>query len=59
LRNGRTAQANMETIDFVLEGNIREALDTRDARSMEWLFDFSAADSGYVMVEYLDVLGNL
>ena len=58
-RNGRTAQANMETIDFVLEGNIREALDTRDARSMEWLFDFSAADSGYVMVEYLDVLGNL
>ena len=59
LRNGRTAQTNMETIDFVLEGNIREALDTRDARSMEWLFDFSAADSGYVMVEYLDVLGNL
>jgi len=58
-RNGRTAQANMETIDFVLEGNIREALDTRDARSMEWLFDFSDADSGYVMVEYLDVLGNL
>lgn len=59
LRNGRVPQNNMETIDFVLEGNIREALDTRDARSMEWLFTFSAADSGHVIVEYLDVLGNL
>lgn len=59
LRNGRVPQTNMETIDFVLEGNIREALDTRDARSMEWLFTFSAADSGHVIVEYLDVLGNL
>lgn len=59
LRNGRVPQTNMETVDFVLEGNIREALDTRDARSMEWLFDFSAADSGTVIVEYLDVLGNL
>ena len=49
----------METIDFVLEGNVREAMDTRDARSMEWLFDFSAADNGYVLVEYLYVLGNL
>jgi len=59
LRNKRVPQANMETIDFVLEGNVREAMDTRDARSMEWLFDFSAADNGYVLVEYLDVLGNL
>lgn len=52
-------QANMYTIDFVLGGNVHEALDTRDAKSMEWLLDFSAAGSGYVMVEYLDVLGNL
>lgn len=59
LRNNRVPQTNMETIDFVLEGNIREALDTRDARSMEWLLTFSAADNGHVMVEYLDVLGNL
>lgn len=59
LRNGRVPQANMYTIDFVLEGNVREALDTRDARTMEWLLDFSAADNGYVIVEYLDVLGNL
>lgn len=56
---GRTPQANMYTIDFVLDGNIKKALDTRDARSLEWLFDFSAADSGNVIVEYLDPLGNL
>lgn len=56
---GRTPQANCYTIDFVLDGNIKKALDTRDARSLEWLLDFSAADSGTVLVEYLDPLGNL
>ncbi|MDO9011334.1 MAG: major capsid protein P2 [Gallionella sp.] len=59
LRNKRVPQVNMATIDFVLEGNVREALDTRNARSMEWLLDFAAADNGFVLVEYLDVLGNL
>lgn len=58
-RFGRVPQANVYTIDFVVEGNIRNALDTRDARSLEWLFDFSAADTGTVYVEYLDPLGNL
>jgi len=42
-----------------LDGNITKALDTRKARSLEWLFDFSAASSGTVLVEYLDPLGNL
>lgn len=56
---GRTPQTNVYTIDFVLDGNIKKALDTRDARSLEWLFDFSAADTGTVYVEYLDPLGNL
>jgi len=55
----RTPQANMYTIDFVKDGDIRKALDTRDSNSLEWLFTFSAADSGRVYVEYLDVLGNL
>lgn len=60
LRNKRVPQgATFQTIDFVLEGNVKDALDTRDARTMEWLFDFSAADNGFVLVEYLDVLGNL
>lgn len=57
--HGRVPQANVYTIDFVTDGDIRKALDTRDARSLEWLFDFSAADSGTVYVEYLDPLGNL
>lgn len=56
---GRVPQANVYTIDFCLDGNIKKALDTRDARSLEWLFEFSAAGSGTVLVEYLDPLGNL
>lgn len=59
VRAGRTPQANVYTIDFVLDGNVRKALDTRDARSLEWLLTFSAADNGTVLVEYLDPLGNL
>jgi Viral coat protein P2 N-terminal domain len=59
IRMDRVPQANMYTIDFVVDGDIRKALDTRDARSLEWLFDFSAADTGSVIVEYIDLLGNL
>lgn len=56
---GRVPQTNWYTIDFVVDGNMSKALDTRDAKSLELLADFSAADSGYVLVEYLDTLGNL
>lgn len=59
VRSGRTPQTNVYTIDFVTDGNIRNALDTRDARSLEWLLEFSAADNGTILVEYLDALGNL
>lgn len=59
VRFGRVPQANMYTLDFVIDGSIKKALDTRDAKSLEWLFDFSAADNGSILVEYLDVLGNL
>lgn len=58
-RFGKVPQANVYTLDFVVDGDIKKALDTRDAKSLEWLFDFSAADTGTVIVEYLDVLGNL
>lgn len=58
-RFGRVPQTNVYTLDFVADGDIRKALDTRNARSLEWLFDFSAADTGTVYVEYLDPLGNL
>lgn len=56
---GNTPQTNYYTLDFVADGNIRKALDTRDARSLEWLFTFSGADNGTVIVEYLDTIGNL
>lgn len=56
---GRVPQANVYTLDFVMDGNIVKALDTKKARSMELLCDFSAADNGTVLVEYLDPLGNL
>lgn len=56
---GRVPQANVYTVDFVLDGAVSKALDTRDARSLEWIPEFSASDSGTVIVEYIDVLGNL
>lgn len=56
---GRVPQTNCYTIDFCVDGDIRKALDTRSSRSLEWLFDFSAAGSGTVYAEYLDPLGNL
>jgi len=59
LRNKRVPQTNMYTIDFILDGNIENAFDTRRSQSVEWLFTFSGADSGYVVIEFLDVLGNL
>lgn len=58
-RFGCKPQANVYTVDFVAQRSIKHALDTRDARSLEWLPEFSAADSGSVIVEYLDPLGNL
>jgi hypothetical protein len=59
VEHGRTPQANIYTCDFIVDSNQNQALDTRGARSMEWVPEFSAADSGYVMVEYYDTLGNL
>lgn len=58
-RWGRVPQTNMYTIDFIADGKVRDALDTRDARSLEYLLTFSAADNGFILVEYLDTLGNL
>lgn len=55
----RVPQANVYTVDFVLDGGIQKALDTRDAKSLEWLLDFSGADNGTILVEYVDPLGNL
>lgn len=56
---GRAPQANVYTIDFMLDGKTGDALDTRDAQTLEWLIDFDAADNGRVLVEYLDPLGHM
>jgi hypothetical protein len=58
-KHGKVPQANVYTIDFCPDGNIADALNTKDARALEWLLDFSAADNGDVIVEYVDTLGNL
>jgi hypothetical protein len=56
---GRTNQTNTYTVDFMVDNNLRNCMDTRGDRSLELLPTFGAADSGFVIVEYLDVLGNL
>lgn len=52
-------QSGYMSIDFIPDGNVKNALDTRNARSLELQVTLSAADSGYVIAEYLDQLGNL
>lgn len=59
VQNRSVNQTGFYTADFVPDGNLKNALDTRDARSLELTPTFSAADSGFVIVEYLDKLGNL
>ena len=48
---GLTPQSNIYTIDFVADRAVVKALDTRSARMLEWMFSFSAADTGTVLVE--------
>ena len=57
--HGRVPQTNWYTADFIVDGNQGGALDTRDAKSMEWLLNLSGAENGYVLAEYYDTLGNL
>lgn len=56
---GRVNQTNMYSVDFVSDGNVEKAWNTRGIRSLEVNPTFSAADSGYIIAEVLDVLGNL
>jgi hypothetical protein len=58
-RWGRVPQTNWYSVDFTVDGVVTKGLDTRDARSLEVIPEFSGAESGYIVVEYLDVLGNL
>jgi hypothetical protein len=59
VRHDRVPQANCYTVDFILDGNVRNAFDTRKAQSVEWIPTFSGAEAGFILIEYLDTLGNL
>ena len=54
-----TNQTNWYSVDMVPDFNVKNAMDTRQDKSLELIPTFGAADSGYVVVEYLDTLGNL
>jgi len=57
----RKPQTDVHTIDFVLDGNQSNMLDTRgnSVRSLQLLLDLKAAGQMYVYVEALDAIGNL
>lgn len=55
----KSNQSNCFTIDFVPDDNMKNAMDTTQDKSLSLLLTFGAADSGYVVAEYLDTLGNL
>jgi hypothetical protein len=57
--NGLTNQTTTYSIDFMADRNIKNCMDTRKDKSLELIPTFAAADSGFAIVEYLDVLGNL
>lgn len=52
-------QTNTYSVDMMPDENVRNCMDTRSDRSLELLVTFAAADTGMVIVEYLDQLGNL
>lgn len=56
---GRSNQTKLYSLDFGIDDNSMNLLDTRDARSLEFLLDLTAGDNGTVIAEYLDTLGNL
>lgn len=55
---GRTPQTNVYSVDFVMDGNQSNMLNTRDARNMEVYPTLSASDNLDIYAEYLDPLGN-
>jgi hypothetical protein len=55
---GRTPQTNVYTIDFMPDGDVREALPLADALGMEWYVTVSGAGNVIVVPELLDPLEN-
>lgn len=58
LREGRIAQANVQVIDFIKDGNQSAALNAYDAQVMEYYMTVSGAGNVVVLVEAYDPLNN-
>lgn len=58
LREGRVAQANVQAIDFIKDGNQSSALNAADANTMEYYMTVSGAGNVVVVVEAYDLLNN-
>lgn len=56
---GLVPQAGLCVLDFVTDGAVLKALNTRHNKPVECLLDYSAADSGTLILEVLDPLDNL
>lgn len=54
----RTPQANTQHIDFIVDGNLSEALPMANAQSMEWYVTASGAGNIVMVAELLDLLEN-
>lgn len=54
----RTPQANVFTVDFIVDGNLSDALPMATAQSMEWYVTVSGAGNVVVVTELLDLLEN-
>jgi hypothetical protein len=54
----RTPQANIYTVDFIVDGNQSNALNAADAQTMEYYVTVSGAGNVTVELELLDPLGN-
>lgn len=55
---GRTPQASWQVIDFVVDGNMSDALPMGNAQSMEWYVTASGAGNIVMEAELLDRLSN-
>lgn len=55
----KVPQSKFYTQDFIADNVHSAALETRDARSLEWNFTLGATDTIRALVEVLDVPGNL
>lgn len=55
---GRTPQANILALDFVVDGNQSDAMGLADATAMEWYVTTTGAGNITIVTELLDVLGN-